>query len=114
MRILIFSFIIVSFFLPLSSCTNLSGNKEKPTLIVKHVFTNGLPSPYSGFRSTARSDYYYVYNYTDADYRLFEKMLDTLFIDTTYSYHGYLFLQYDEDLPDTMALRNEMEGRICC
>lgn len=102
-------FAILSTCLFLLACASKSGRKEQPRLIVKHVFTNGLPDPYDGGIPDVRHDYYYAYNYTDADYTLFEKMLDTLSIDKAYRYHSYYFFKYNEELPDTLDLNNEME-----
>ncbi len=111
MRLSISYILIACIFFLVYSCTNQNAKKEKPRLIVKHVFTTGLPNPYDGSRADYRDDYYYVYNYTDTDYPLFEKILDTISFDTSYRFHSHLFLQYDEDLPDTIHMKNEMEGR---
>lgn len=101
-RYLLFIFI----FLSLGACFGHNSKTESKKLYVEHVYVSGLPDPYDGSRPDLRYDFYYVYNYTEADFQLFLNMLDTLTVDRNYKYHSHTFLKYDESLPDKKELNN--------
>lgn len=107
MRILTSYFLVLSFFFLSFSCTIQAGKNEESVLIVKHIFTSELPDKYyEDYPPDDLEDKYYIYNYSEDDFPLLVKMLDTLTIDTTYRYHSHFFLRYDSNLPDTIALKD--------
>lgn len=100
--------LILAVFLFISACISQNSKKEKPALIINHVFTSGLPDPDVQTLPDFRHDYFYVYNYTVAEFPMIKNFIDTLFIDTAYDAHTYHFIEYDLEygLPDTLELKN--------
>ena len=102
------SFILYTYLL-LFSCSNSVSEKHRSKAIVKHVFTSGKKEVGSSFTPNVRSDYYYVYDYEPNDFSLIFNMLDTITFDTSYRFHSHIFKRYDENLPDTSALKRKMQ-----
>ncbi|HEX8545487.1 MAG TPA: hypothetical protein VF691_00920 [Cytophagaceae bacterium] len=96
-------------YLLLFSCSTSLSDKERAKTIVKHVFTSGKKEAGTSFKANVRSDYYYVYNYEPKYFPLIFKILDTITFDTSYKFHSHIFKKYDENLPDTSALKRKME-----
>lgn len=89
-------------------------NRAEP-IRVSMVYDNTLPygTKPSEKNSSVKDQYYYVYGYKNTDLHTIIKMLDTLAIDTGYSFHTYRFYQYNSSLPDTGKLKRLMvEGAL--
>lgn len=93
--------LLLLFCLSLGCCTQKL-RKQAP-VVVKHVLRVGETEEHEREYATL-FDFYYVYNYTVEDYPTLLKMFETTELDSNYSSHTAAFLNYNSDLPDTVAL----------